>query len=322
MFFSIIFLVFAVISFIMCCYLIIKRQFKKGMKHFGLSLVLIILMTFFAPEKIQLAVENSHLTTNGEGVAVIKGETNPDASLKIEGKNVSISKDGTFKYKVSLSSPKEYSVNLISRFGKKELKEKVTISPSSDFKKAIALKEEKEKQRKLEIEKEAQKYEEAKASVTLAENEPTDENYDNALLLVNKLKKSDEDLEERLEKVKETIIFEKKVAETILAAESALSAAEQNKTRENYEKASAAIKEIPVDRSDFENRLETVNQQIIAQEQQEAAANTPEPPNTSIVLVTPTGKKYHRRVCGNGTYTEATLEEALNRGLTPCAKCF
>ncbi|WP_455363097.1 hypothetical protein [Vagococcus elongatus] len=279
-------------------------------------------MTFVTPKSIQLAVENNHLTTNEEGIVIIRGETNPDATLKIEGKNVTLSKDGTFKYKVSLSLPKEHSVNLISRFGKKELKEKVTISPSSEFKKAIALKEEKERQRKLELERESQKYEEAKASVILAENEPTNENYDYAYLLVNQLKKNDNDLEARLEKVKETIAFEQKVSETTLAAENALGVAEQNKTRENYEKAAAAVKEIPVDHTAFENRLETINQQIIAQEQQEAVSNTPEPPNTSIVLVTPTGKKYHRRACGNGTYTEATLEDALNRGLTPCAKCF
>ena len=43
---------------------------------------------------------------------------------------------------------------------------------------------------------------------------------------------------------------------------------------------------------------------------------------TSYVLVTPTGKKYHKKKCGNGTYTKTTLKKAKARGLTPCKKCF
>ncbi len=42
----------------------------------------------------------------------------------------------------------------------------------------------------------------------------------------------------------------------------------------------------------------------------------------SRVYVTPTGSRYHLDPnCGKGTYTEATLDEALARGLTPCKKC-
>lgn len=40
------------------------------------------------------------------------------------------------------------------------------------------------------------------------------------------------------------------------------------------------------------------------------------------VLITRTGKKYHKRACGNGTYFPASLSEAQSRGLTPCAKCY
>ena len=42
----------------------------------------------------------------------------------------------------------------------------------------------------------------------------------------------------------------------------------------------------------------------------------------TMVYVTPTGTKYHSRICGNGNYTLATLSEALARGLTPCSKCY
>ena len=41
-----------------------------------------------------------------------------------------------------------------------------------------------------------------------------------------------------------------------------------------------------------------------------------------IVYVTKTGSKYHNKKCGNGTYTESTLEAAKKRGLEPCSKCY
>lgn len=44
--------------------------------------------------------------------------------------------------------------------------------------------------------------------------------------------------------------------------------------------------------------------------------------NSQTVLVTRTGSKYHTHKCGNGTYYEATLDEAMARGLTPCEKCY
>lgn len=40
------------------------------------------------------------------------------------------------------------------------------------------------------------------------------------------------------------------------------------------------------------------------------------------IYVTKTGKKYHfSETCNGGTYYEATLAEAMGRGLTPCDKC-
>ncbi|MBS5135891.1 MAG: copper amine oxidase N-terminal domain-containing protein [Oscillospiraceae bacterium] len=55
-------------------------------------------------------------------------------------------------------------------------------------------------------------------------------------------------------------------------------------------------------------------------------APTPAPTETPStghkIYVTKTGSKYHYdSSCNGGTYYESTLEEALARGLTPCAKC-
>ncbi|MDF2590205.1 MAG: hypothetical protein K0S41_4046 [Anaerocolumna sp.] len=43
---------------------------------------------------------------------------------------------------------------------------------------------------------------------------------------------------------------------------------------------------------------------------------------SQTVYVTPTGKKYHKKKCGNGTYTKSTLDKAKKAGLTPCKKCY
>lgn len=51
---------------------------------------------------------------------------------------------------------------------------------------------------------------------------------------------------------------------------------------------------------------------------------TPTPSQTTghKIYVTETGKKYHYDPnCNGGTYYESTLDAALARGLTPCAKC-
>lgn len=43
---------------------------------------------------------------------------------------------------------------------------------------------------------------------------------------------------------------------------------------------------------------------------------------STTVYVTKTGKKYHKKKCGNGTYTKSTLDKAKARGLTKCSKCY
>ena len=53
-----------------------------------------------------------------------------------------------------------------------------------------------------------------------------------------------------------------------------------------------------------------------------APAPSQEPAASHTIYITKTGKRYHYDPnCNGGTYYESTLEEALARGLTPCAKC-
>ncbi|PWS23377.1 hypothetical protein DKP78_13285 [Enterococcus faecium] len=151
------------------------------------------------------------------------------------------------------------------------------------------------------------------------------------------------------------------IAQKTSSAETILAQAEANPTRDNYDSALSAIQAIPGGNQSLSNRLANVDsaikaneaaqaeaakiaeqqrQQAIAQEQarqaavqaeqqrqaqlaqEQAVPQAQQQNNQETVLITPTGKKYHNHVCGNGNYSPATLQEALNRGLTPCEKCF
>jgi hypothetical protein len=43
---------------------------------------------------------------------------------------------------------------------------------------------------------------------------------------------------------------------------------------------------------------------------------------STTVLITKTGRKYHKKKCGNGKFTKTTLEKAKKDGLTKCKKCY
>lgn len=183
-------------------------------------------------------------------------------------------------------------------------------------------------------------------AVALAEKEQTKEKLDSAKDLVANASLNKEKLNGRLTKV-EKKITEKEEEQKTLKAKEAIEKAEKSLSEEDYNSAVSLIEKISDGNSDFSSRISKVKQSIdekkeeerVAQEKAaaeaasqaqavadaaaaQAEANAQQENNQQIVLVTPTGKKYHSRKCGNGTYTEATLQEALNRGLTPCAKCF
>lgn len=99
--------------------------------------------------------------------------------------------------------------------------------------------------------------------------------------------------------------------------------AEKKKLEEQKAKEEAERKQ-----QEEKRKAEEQRQQAIAQEQarqaaqEQAIAQDQQQNNQQTVLITPTGKKYHNHVCGNGNYSPATLQEALNRGLIPCEKCY
>lgn len=151
--------------------------------------------------------------------------------------------------------------------------------------------------------------------MALAENNSTRENLDKAKALMIQYNISDKKLTDRLSKIEKTVVAQETAeSERIVAekkaAEEARIAAEQKAAEEARVAAEKAERERI-------HEAAAVQAQQAAQQAQQAAENTQQ-----TVLITPTGSKYHSRKCGNGTYTEATLEAAQQRGLTPCSKCF
>lgn len=137
----------------------------------------------------------------------------------------------------------------------------------------------------------------AREAVEKAEQEPTDDHYNQAIARIKELPNGNAELTNRANSVKQTLTAQKEEAKKVAEA--------QKKAEQDAQKAAAE-----------------------QQQAQATAAQTPETPapdtqgTGEMVLVTRTGEKYHNRKCGNGTYTPATLEEAQARGLTPCSKCY
>lgn len=105
---------------------------------------------------------------------------------------------------------------------------------------------------------------------------------------------------------------EEEAARKAAEEEAARKAAEEEAARKAAEEAAAAQAEAE------RKAAEQAAAAQAAAEQQAAAAQT----NSQMVYVTPTGKRYHYSAsCAGKNATEATLQEAQNRGLTPCKKC-
>ncbi|MGM0123062.1 hypothetical protein IGI37_000428 [Enterococcus sp. AZ194] len=134
-------------------------------------------------------------------------------------------------------------------------------------------------------------YAEATKAVEAAEKTPSNDACRSASEALAKLPAKDDGLTKRVAAVQQTV----------------------------KQKEEQALKEKQEQEKREKEQLAQAEQERQRQEEQAAAAaNQAE----ERVMVTRTGKKYHTHKCGNGDYYEATLSEALNRGLTACSKCF
>ncbi|MGY3703281.1 hypothetical protein BW731_02945 [Vagococcus martis] len=83
----------------------------------------------------------------------------------------------------------------------------------------------------------------------------------------------------------------------------------------NYADGSSSVGESVVAKEESQNNQASTNQQ--AASNQETSSD-----DATTVFVTPTGKRYHTHAHGRGNFSQSTLGEAKNQGLTPCQVCY
>ncbi|MEI5993815.1 hypothetical protein [Candidatus Enterococcus mansonii] len=310
-----------------------KQPKKQALLLTGISFVVMIGAGLALPTSPRISIAEKEVETNDRGIALIEGTTNDQSNITLDGKKIKTN-NGEFSYEVTLKDDNPQKLTFVASIGDKDKVETIEVKPSKAF--IAFLNKEKQEQKTLK---------EAETALVLAENKPTQKNYDEAATRITSLTKEQDDFTKRLAIVKENVPIHE-----------AVELAETKQTKEQVDSATALVAKATLNKSSLLKRLETVHQKItekekvekqiasaraavekaeqeaqqaaMEQQQAPAAAHTPETPapNTQgteeMVLVTRTGEKYHNRKCGNGTYTPATLEEALNRGLTPCSKCF
>ncbi len=286
-----------------------------------------------------LSITDDTVETNEAGLALIEGKVNNQAELTIDGSIIPTDK-GRFSYDVQLTEDIAQKIILTTQYKNEKQSKTVTIKPSQAFVKHLTKEEKRlasEAKEQAEKEKRAKEIAAAEAAVVMAETTPVQENYDKAFTLVQSLTSEKSDFEKRLEKVKQTIQLATEKAEKTKEAETALAVAESQPTKNHYEAAKLAIAAVPGETGNLATRLDNVNATILAAEQEVARQAQAEAQISSLaetggtqegsgimemVYVTATGAKYHARKCGNGTYTQASMEQALSKGLEPCSKCF
>ena len=159
-----------------------------------------------------------------------------------------------------------------------------------------------------EKEKNEQLVASATAAVEKAEQEPTNEAYYNeAIKQIDALNSPNQALTKRVAVVKTQLDTHKEKQRKEAEAQKLAAEKAQKEQAEAAAKAQAEAE---------------AQQAAQAPAEVETAAANAGPETSTTVLVTPTGSKYHARKCGNGTYTETTLEAALANNLTPCSKCY
>lgn len=126
----------------------------------------------------ELHVDEAELVTNEQGEAAITGRTNPEAQLTINGVEVSLA-DETFSYAVQLEDEEEQEFTVQTSMGGITKEEVVTVKPSHAF--LASLQAEKQEQEALV---------KAETALALAETQPNQKNYNEAVTLIHADRKS------------------------------------------------------------------------------------------------------------------------------------
>ncbi|MTD41883.1 hypothetical protein GIX45_25340 [Erwinia sp. CPCC 100877] len=220
---------------------------KRALLLTGASFLLIVVSAAFIEPTPKLVFTDDSVETNEKGLAIIKGETNEQSTITVDGEKVK--SDGEhFTYKVTLKDDQPKKLTFVASIGSTDKAETIEVKPSKKF--ISALNKNADKQKILD---------KAKSALATAENNPTQKNYDEAATLIASLDREQADLTKRLAIVKENI--------PIYAA---VALAEEKQTKEQFDTASALIKkEVTLNRTALNKRLTLVQQKITEKETQE-----------------------------------------------------
>ncbi|GGC97238.1 hypothetical protein [Enterococcus wangshanyuanii] len=104
-----------------------RKQKQKPLLLTGVSLLLLIVAIVLSPSSPTLEFDDSSLKTNSQGIATITGKTDKESELSVDGEQIT-TKDGSFSYKVSLTSDQPKKVTFTAAHG---IQKKKKLSQSS-----------------------------------------------------------------------------------------------------------------------------------------------------------------------------------------------
>lgn len=236
-----------VVGSILSAKAIVKKQDrKKPLILTGISLVLLIGAFTLDSPKPQIELAETSIETDIQGTATIEGKTNRQSQIRVDGEEIK-TKEGKFSYKITLTDDQPHKLTFVASIGDTDKAETIEVKPSKAF--VAFLNEEKQEQEALEN---------AETALVLAENKPTQKNYDEAATRITSLTKERDDFTKRLAIIKENVpIYE------------AVELAETKQTKEQVDSATALVAKATLNKDSLLKRLTTVQQKITEKEQTE-----------------------------------------------------
>ena len=328
-------------------------------KKISLGILLVVIIGFLGSLSPSLITFNeSKVEANQDGIYSVTGKIDKNATVQFDGEVVNINPDNDGKFEQSITpskSPTEkiQEVKVIAKYKGKETKRTLEVDNSSYFEYQEKLK--KEKRQEAQRQKEAE--EDAISKLKEVEANPTRGNLDAAKSSVAKIPQENSDITDRLNKATKVVEDrEKEYKAKVDDANSKLSLAEKNPTKDTIAAADSAINSLSEDsKGNYSTRLSNVKEKYAKQEKdnadkaakekaqveqaakaqaeadkqaaQEQEAQAPQAlvdtnNNSATVYITPTGKRYHTHPHGKGSFSPTTLENAQAQGYTPCEKCY
>ncbi|QQP70435.1 hypothetical protein JHE06_00925 [Carnobacterium sp. CS13] len=226
-----------------------KKPKKKSAMITLASVVVIIGAAMFVPAEAMLRMEASEVETNAKGVAIIEGTTNSNATVTADGIKIKIN-DGKFSYKVTLEDHKSDKVTFVAEIEDSQTEKIITVTASEEY--VAFLNEQKEEEERMK---------KVETALALAEDEPTQENYDKAATLVSALTKEYDTIEKRLEDIS-----------VYIKAETAVALAEKELSPTTLKDAQNLVKIVNLNKDSFSDRLETIQGKVTEREEQLAVA--------------------------------------------------